>query len=42
MPTVDSFGTRTVLTVGDQAYQIYSLPALQAAGFPKSPASRIR
>ena len=35
MPTVDSFGTRTVLTVGGQDHQIYSLPALQAAGFPE-------
>jgi aconitate hydratase len=35
MATVNSFGTRTVLTAGGQDYQIYSLPALQAAGFPE-------
>ncbi|MEQ1896805.1 MAG: aconitate hydratase AcnA [Vicinamibacterales bacterium] len=34
MPTANSFGTRTALNVGDQTYQIYSLPALAKAGFP--------
>ncbi|MDO8795831.1 MAG: aconitase family protein, partial [Vicinamibacterales bacterium] len=34
MPTANSFGTRTALKVGDQTYQIYSLPALAKAGFP--------
>ena len=33
-PTANSFGTRTSLTVGDQTYQIYSLPALAKVGFP--------
>jgi aconitate hydratase len=35
MSTVNSFGTRTALAVGGQSYQIYSLPALEAAGFPE-------
>ena len=38
MSTVNSFGTRTALQVGDRpgnTFQIYSLPALQAAGFPE-------
>src|SRR5438046_7030632 len=38
MSTVNSFGTRTALQVGDRpgnTVQIYSLPALQAAGFPE-------
>ena len=34
MPTLNSFKTRTALTVGGRTSQIYSLPALQAAGFP--------
>ena len=34
MATVNSFGTRTALGVSGQAVQMYSLPALQAAGFP--------
>jgi aconitate hydratase len=34
MSTANSFGTRTRLTVGGDTYQIYSLPALQRAGFP--------
>jgi len=34
MATLNSFGTRTALTVGGQTYQIYSLPALEKAGFP--------
>jgi aconitate hydratase A / 2-methylisocitrate dehydratase len=34
MPTVDSFGTRTALAVGGSSFQIYSLPALERAGFP--------
>src|SRR5262245_17783743 len=33
MPTVNSFGTRTALAVGDRTYQIYSLRLLQKAGF---------
>ncbi|MGE3579656.1 MAG: aconitate hydratase AcnA, partial [Vicinamibacterales bacterium] len=33
MPTLNSFGTRTPLTVGGDTYQIYSLPAL-AKTFP--------
>src|SRR5213592_4635879 len=35
MPTVNSFGTRTVLQVGDQRVHIYSLPALQIGGYPE-------
>jgi aconitate hydratase len=31
---VNSFGTRTALAVGERTFQIYSLPALQQAGFP--------
>jgi len=34
MATLNSFGTRTELRVGGQAMQIYSLPALEKAGFP--------
>src|SRR5437870_13179491 len=34
MPTVNSFGTRTVLTVGDQPVTIHSLRALQRGGYP--------
>ena len=34
MATLNSFGTRTNLRVGGQQVQIYSLPALEAAGFP--------
>jgi aconitate hydratase len=34
MPTLNSFGTRTELRVGGQTVQIYSLPALEKAGFP--------
>jgi len=33
MSTVNSFGTRTALAVGGRSYLIYSLPALQHAGF---------
>jgi aconitate hydratase len=33
MATVNSFGTRTSLEVGGRSHQIYSLPALQNAGF---------
>src|SRR5437762_502308 len=33
MSTVNSFGTRTPLAVGNRAYQMFSLPALQRAGF---------
>src|SRR5689334_21714998 len=33
MSTVNSFGTRTALTVGDRTYQTYSLAALAAAGY---------
>src|SRR5213592_1821542 len=35
MPTVNSFGTRTVLQVGDQRVHIYSLPVLQIGGYPE-------
>src|SRR6187397_879339 len=35
MPTLNSFRTRTGLTVAGRTFQIYSLPALQAAGFPE-------
>ncbi len=34
MPNLNSFGTRTELGVGGRAVQVYSLPALQKAGFP--------
>jgi aconitate hydratase len=34
MATLNSFGTRTELRVGGQPMQIYSLPALEKAGFP--------
>ena len=35
MPTVNSFGTRTALQVGPRSVQIFSLRALEAAGFPE-------
>src|SRR4249919_435807 len=35
MLTVNSFGTRTVLAVGGRTYQMFSLPALERAGFPE-------
>src|SRR5713226_6730067 len=35
MPTVNSFGTRTSLQVDGRSFQIYSLEALKAAGFPE-------
>jgi len=34
MTTVNSFKTRTELRVGDQTVQMYSLPALERAGYP--------
>ena len=34
MATLNSFGTRTDIRVGGQPVQIYSLPALEKAGFP--------
>jgi len=34
MSTVNSFHARTALAVGGRTFQIYSLPALQKAGFP--------
>jgi aconitate hydratase len=34
MPTLNSFGTRTEIRVLDRPVQIYSLPALEHAGFP--------
>jgi aconitate hydratase len=34
MPTLNSFGTRSDLRVGGQSVEIYSLPALERAGFP--------
>src|SRR5258705_13083469 len=36
MATVNSFDTRTALAVGGRSVQMYSLPALQAAGFPEA------
>ena len=33
MPTLNSFGTRTDIRVGGEAVEIYSLPALERAGF---------
>src|SRR6266436_3422746 len=35
MSSVNSFKTRTGLQVGGRSVQMYSLPALQAAGFPE-------
>jgi aconitate hydratase len=35
MPTVNSFGTRTAISVGGQRTHIYSLPALQQGGYPE-------
>ena len=35
MSTVNSFGTRTALAVGGRTFQMFSLPALQRAGFPE-------
>src|SRR6476660_4930007 len=35
MSTVNSFGTRTALAVGSRTYQMFSLPALERAGFPE-------
>jgi aconitate hydratase len=35
MPTVNSFGTRTALAAGGRTVQMFSLPALEAAGFPE-------
>ena len=34
MPSLDSFKTRTTLSVGDDSVTMYSLPALEKAGFP--------
>src|SRR4029434_10093154 len=34
MPTLNTFGTRTEIRVLDKPVQIYSLPALEKAGFP--------
>jgi aconitate hydratase len=34
MPTLNSFGTRTELVVDGRPLEIYSLPALERAGFP--------
>ncbi len=34
MPTLNSFGTRTEIRVDGKPVQIYSLPALEKAGFP--------
>jgi len=34
MATLNSFGTRTTIQAGGQAVEIYSLPALEHAGFP--------
>ena len=35
MSTVNSFGTRTAMSVGDRTVQMFSLPALERAGFPE-------
>src|SRR4249920_1121868 len=35
MPTVNSFGTRRALPIAGRPIQLYSLPALAAAGFPE-------
>jgi aconitate hydratase len=35
MATLNSFGTRTGLDAAGRTLQIYSLPALQSAGFPE-------
>src|SRR5947199_7348318 len=35
MSTVNSFGTRTTLSAGGRTYQMFSLPALERAGFPE-------
>src|ERR1700716_111028 len=35
MSFVNSFGTRTALAVGSRTYQMFSLPALERAGFPE-------
>jgi len=35
MSTVNTFGTRTALAAGGRTSQIYSLPALEAAGYPE-------
>src|SRR6476660_4402123 len=35
MATLNSFGTRTPIQVAGRTVQIYSLPALQASGFPE-------
>src|SRR5256885_5765378 len=34
MPTANSFGSRTAVKVGGRSVEIYSLPALEAAGIP--------
>jgi hypothetical protein len=34
MPTLNSFNTRTQIQVDGQPFEIYSLPALEKAGFP--------
>src|SRR5205814_3220574 len=35
MSIVNTFGTRTTLTAGGRTWQIYSLPALETAGYPE-------
>ena len=35
MATVNTFNTRTTLQVGGAAIQLYSLPTLEATGFPE-------
>jgi aconitate hydratase A / 2-methylisocitrate dehydratase len=35
MASVNSFGTRTALAVGEQRVQVFSLPALQIHGYPE-------
>src|SRR5262245_17476573 len=35
MPTLNGFGTRTQLNVAGRSVQMYSIPALEAAGYPE-------
>ena len=37
MSSTNSFGIRTTLKAGSRSFEIYSLPALEAAGFSRSP-----
>ena len=42
MASQNSFNTRTPLTVGGDTFDIFSLPALEKAGFPASRGCRTR